>query len=71
MFAVEFRDLDEGERVLFETGSPIEYAWVLFTLATFPERFETVKADVLSVPEEPRVTPSSVNTLARVRRVFA
>lgn len=53
MFSIEFRDLVEGERVLFETDSATDYAWTLFTLAVDPGRFVTVKADPLVVEDGP------------------
>lgn len=47
MYKVEFRDHDEGERVLFSTDDRVAYAWVLFTLTTFPERFTKISATPL------------------------
>lgn len=51
-WTVEFRDLVKRERILFETDRHVDYAWTLYELSTFPDRYKVVTASPLNVTRE-------------------
>jgi len=51
-YKVEFRDLREGERVLFETDSHVDYAWTLFEISSQPLRYTVIEASPFVVTLE-------------------